>query len=72
MNITNKQFEALTDLYKILPAGDDFRALPIDHQKIISNFDAVLLELTGKKKRDNARTAAYIAEKRKDNKNYAR
>lgn len=38
----------------------------------IEKFDSVLLSVLGKHQRENKKTALYIAEKRKADKNYAR
>ena len=72
MNITNKQFEALEKAVQMLPHGDLFLALEEKQRDIILQADMVLLELRKKQKRDNERTAKYIADKRKQDKNYAR
>ena len=72
MNITKDQFEALTKIRTLLPSGDQFNELPDHLQQIIIDYDTTLVNLYKKRKADNKRTAAYIAEKRKTNKNYAR
>lgn len=72
MNITKAQFKAIEDAIRLLPQGDAFKALSPEVQTIISDADKVLLDLDKKRKRDNKRTAEYIAEKRKSNPNYAR
>lgn len=72
MNITNKQFEALEQVMQLLPHGDAFLTLTEEQRGIILQADMVLLELRRKQKRDNERTAKYIADKRKQDKNYAR
>ena len=72
MNITNKQFEAIERALKLLPEGEAFNILPKETQEIIISADITLVELRKKKTKDNKRIAKYIAEKRKDNKNYAR
>lgn len=72
MNITNSQMKALMDVYAILPHDRDFANLPKHKQDIIVRYDVVLLDLMKKKIKDNKRTAEYIANKRKENKNYAR
>jgi hypothetical protein len=72
MNMANADFEALEKALNLLPHGQEFVALPEYEQEIIINANVVLVKLLKKKKANNARTAAYIAEKRKDNKNYAR
>lgn len=68
MNITNKQFNIICsalDVVVKLPLADD------DRDKI-NKADDVICELIEKKRRDNKRISAYIADKRKINKNYAR
>lgn len=72
MNITKAQFKAIEDALRLLPQGDAFKALTPDAQAIISDADKVLIDLDKKRKRDNKRTAEYIAEKRKTNPDYAR
>lgn len=72
MNITKAQFKAIEDAIRLLPQGDAFKALSPEVQAIISDADKVLIDLDKKRKRDNKRTAEYIAEKRKSNPDYAR
>lgn len=72
MNITNRDFEILQKAIALLPHGEDFKNLNPDVQETIVNADMVLMELLRKKSMNNKRTALYIAEKRKSNKNYAR
>lgn len=72
MNLTNEQFKAIEDALALLPQDDAFNILPTEMREIIHKADLVLMELRKKKKRDNKRTAEYIAQKRKENKNYAR
>jgi len=72
MNITKDQFKAIEDAYYILAACDGLHLLPDDSKATIVNLRSTLTELKAKKERDNARTAEYIAEKRKTNKDYAR
>lgn len=72
MNITNKEFEAIEMALKLLPRGDEFKNLPRETQDIIVNADATMVNLVRKKNANNKRTAEYIANKRKENKNYAR
>ena len=72
MNITNSDYEALKKAVEMLPHGEAFKMLSVEAQQTIINADTVLIKLLKKKKNDNKRVAAYIAEKRKTNKNYAR
>ena len=72
MNITNKQYEALNAAIYLLPSGDAFKALPKEEQETIMAAQVVLIDLARKKMADNKKTAAYIANRRKADKNYAR
>lgn len=72
MNITNKQYEALNKAIYLLPSGDAFKALPKEEQETIMAAQVVLIDLARKKMADNKKTAAYIANRRKADKNYAR
>ena len=72
MNITNKQYEALKAAIYMLPSGDAFTALPKEEQDTIVAAQMVLMDLYRKKKASNKKTAAYIADRRKADKNYAR
>lgn len=72
MNITNKEFEAIEKALELLPHGNTFIGLSEETQNIILNADKVMLNLMEKKKKDNKRTAKYIAKKRETNPNYAR
>lgn len=72
MFITNDDFKAIEKALALLPEGAEFEMLDAETQEIIVKADSVMLELINKKKADNSRTARYIAEKRKTNKNYAR
>jgi hypothetical protein len=72
LNITNKQYEALKAAIYLLPSGDAFTALPKEEQDTIVAAQVVLVDLYRKKKASNKKTADYIANKRKTDKNYAR
>lgn len=72
MNITNKQYEALKAAIYLLPSGDAFTALPKEEQDTIVAAQMVLMDLYRKKKASNKKTADYIANRRKADKNYAR
>ena len=70
--ITNDDFKAIEKALALLPSGSEFEGLSADTQEIIIKADSVMLDLLNKKKANNSRTARYIAEKRKVDKNYAR
>lgn len=72
MNVTSIQYERLKAVGRLLPCGKELQDLNRDDREIIYKYDQTMLELQDKRKRDNKRIASYIAEKRKDNKNYAR
>lgn len=72
MNITNKEFETIKKALELLPHGLDFENLPKETQDTIVRADTTMVNLLQKKKKSNKRTAEYIANKRKENKNYAR
>ena len=72
MNMTNEDFNKIEKALNPLPNGEAFTALPADMQKTIIDAQVVLVRLCRKKKASNEKTAKYIAEKRKKNKNYAR
>lgn len=72
MYITRNDFNTLKKAVELLPHEEQFNNLTEDQKNIIIKADAVLIELLKKRKKDNKRQAAYIAEKRKTYKNYAR
>ena len=72
MNITNKQYDALKAAIYMLPSGDAFTYLSKEEQDTIVAAQMVLMDLYRKKKASNKKTAAYIANRRKVDKNYAR
>lgn len=72
MYITNEDYAALEAAIHLLPEGEAFNKLDIETQTIITKADMTLIKLLRKQKQSNQKTAAYIAEKRKSNKNYAR
>lgn len=72
MNMTNADFNKIEKALNLLPHGEQFLALPEDTQKTIIDAQVVLVRICRKKKASNEKTAKYIAEKRKKNKNYAR
>ena len=72
MNITKSDFLAIEQALRLLPQGPAFMALSDEEQAIISEADRVMMALYKKGVRNNKRTAQYIANKRKDDPNYAR
>lgn len=68
MNITNKDYEILNQAIDLLETAD----IPKGSLKTVYSARSVMDGLKEKKAKDNKRIAAYIADKRKDNKNYAR
>ena len=72
MNLKTSEYELLKKISSLLPAQSDFERLPKEDQEIIVKYDALLIDLYRRKQESNHKTAQYIAEKRKDNKNYAR
>lgn len=72
MNMTNDDFKKIEKALMLLPQGEEFKALPKETQDIIVDANVVMVRLLKKKKTNNAKTANYIAEKRKLDKNYAR
>ena len=72
MYLTNKNFEAIEKALRLLPHGKEFDQLDKENQDIIVNAEVVMVELLKKKNASNEKTAKYIADKRKINKNYAR
>lgn len=81
MNITNKEYQVFSDFFRWFTAENNEvsainkKALSdagITEKQIIDDAAAVLDALHEKRKKHNTKTAAYIAEKRKFNKNYAR
>ena len=71
--LTNKQWDAVVDVvWYLLPEIRDFKTLTEEQQNKIIRADIAIVEATKRKREMNKRTANYIAEKRKDNKNYAR
>ena len=72
MNMTNADFKAIEKALNLLPSGEELQKQDKETQDTIIDAYVVMLKLCKKRRQANARTAAYIAEKRKDNKNYAR
>lgn len=72
MFLKKDEFEILTQVYDYLPTGEDFEALPEEQRYLITRFDALLVSLNRRRQASNAKTAQYIAEKRKTNRHYAR
>ena len=72
MYLTNEEFNAIKKALELLPHGEKFNNLDKESQDIIVNADATMVNLLKKKRANNKKVAEYIADKRKDNKNYAR
>ena len=72
MNMTNADFKAIEKAFELLPQGEEFKNLDKEKQDIIICASVTLLNLKKKQRANNKRTANYIAEKRKNNKDYAR
>ena len=72
MQLTLEQYNAICKAIELLPKGKRFNALPEEKQYIISKADTELLNIYNRYKKEKRRTADYIAEKRKTDKNYAR
>lgn len=72
MYIKKWEYETLLKISALLPSGDVFEALPEADKAIITTYDALLVNLHKRQQESNRKTAEYIAEKRKTNKNYAR
>lgn len=68
MNVTNTDFEAIENALYLLKEKEAGRK----EKRIIKNAFSVLEKLQEKKQKDNERTKNYIAEKRVNDKNYAR
>ena len=69
MNITNKEYAILSAAVVLL---QEKYTTDKAHEKIlIQEAGEVLQRLDNKRQKDNARIAAYINKKRKDNPNYA-
>ena len=68
MNITNNDFETIKEAIEILKS----LTLPEKDQKIVLSASSVLDNLQEKKKKNNKRIASYIADKRKNDKTYAK
>lgn len=71
MNITNKDFKAIeAALQTITP--ERFKQLTPEEQQAVIMADNTMVNLLKKQKANNKRTAEYIANKRVNDKNYAR
>lgn len=66
------EFDAILKALELLPSGDAFNALPKNQQDVICKADEIMIKLYRRQRDSNRKTAAYIAEKRKTDKNYAR
>lgn len=72
MYLTNEEFNTIKRALELLPQGNSFIKLSKKKQDIIISADDTMVKLLQKQKANNKKTAQYIAEKRKTNKNYAR
>ena len=72
MQIKKDEYEAIENALMLLPQGEWFKRLNEETQTIIINADIAMVEILKRKKRSNKKTAEYIAERRKTDKNYAR
>lgn len=72
MYISVEEFDILEKAVKLLPYGEGFNALSHEEQATILKADLVLQELYRKRKAFNKKTATYVAERRKTDKNYGR
>ena len=72
MNITNAQFAVMIKVNTLLHSKDLAGNLLTDDLRLIKEYQGLLEECQQKKAKNNARISAYIAEKRKTDKNYAR
>lgn len=68
MNIKIDEFKAIESALKLI----NFNSLSEDDQKIVINADSSMIDVIHRHKILNQKTAKYIAEKRKVDKNYAR
>ena len=68
MFITNNDYDILSQAIDLLETAD----LPKGSLKTVYSARSVMDGLKLKKEKDNKRISAYIADKRKENKNYAR
>ena len=69
MYLTNSEFDAIKKALELLP---DMTELGEAEQNIVMNANKAIDSFLRKKTAINQRTAEYVAEKRKTNKNYAR
>lgn len=72
MYLKNEEFDAIEKALSLLPHGEAFKELSAEQQSIIVKADTVMVGLLKKRKENNRRVSAYIAGKRKTDKNYAR
>ena len=72
MFIKNDQYETLLRIRNLLPEGQAFLNLSKDDQDAIVKFECLLLSYRKEQKGRNKKTADYVAEKRKFDKNYGR
>ena len=72
MFIKNEQYEILLRIRDLLPEGETFINLPKEDQEAIVKFESLLLEYRKEQRDRNTKIAAYVAEKRKTDKNFGR
>lgn len=72
MNLTNKEYKSILAALMLLPQGEAFKMLNEEAQQTIIEADRTMVGLLRKQKEQNRKTAAYIAGRRKTDKNYAR
>ena len=77
MFIKKSEFEAIASVLfnqsgDFVPQGAEFENLPKEQQEAIVKADTAIVNILKRHKAQNRKTADYIANKRKQNKNYAR
>lgn len=72
MYLKKEEYETIKEVALLFPTGEDFEKLPEETRDTITRLDVLLSNLYKRQKASNAKTARYIAEKRKTNRNYAR
>lgn len=72
MFIKNEHYETMLAIRKYLPQGEAFNILPKEEQDEIIKFEMMLMDFHKEHNARNKKIAGYLAEKRKDDKNYGR
>ena len=77
MYIKKSEFEAIAKViynqgHHYTPEGKHFESLPDEMKEALYNADIALINVCKRNEIQNRKTADYIANKRKINKNYAR